>query len=236
MGREQRIRKANRSEKLPEQVRDRIANAVHQVILEWKGEVLASQACMFYALVGVGVLRRLTGEDYTVQAGSFSARITDDTVFAFDATVPETRGFEYHAWLARPLDMSDEAEIIDFSARHYYTQARRFGYNPTLPPPPDYIWSSVSRLKAERRYRFRPDVEITEGVYRGALMEDKRRAEAIWSLVKRALAIVRGEQELPPLPPPVSEYFPQAEAGLAVVMTKNADGTTTPRLVSKTSE
>lgn len=204
------------------ELRARIADAVHQVISDWLPED-APEMCTFYAAVGLLVIRVVTGDkDYLFQAGSMTAQIREDGLcMKFDATDPVTRGYEHHAWIAKIHQNHSDSEIIDLSSRHYYTQARCFGMEPTLPPPPDYIWLRVRDLARENRYFFQAYGETAERVFAELFNEHYGDIKA---LAARAIAIVMGDAELPPLPPPL----PEVNDTFFAISVRNDDGSFTP--------
>jgi hypothetical protein len=164
-------------------VRHRIAEAVHDAVCDFSGRD-GFGLCMLYAVAGAGLMGRVFGLTYHLQAGSMSVLADPpDGWVTMDAS--NFAAGEFHCWLARPKG-NDRVELIDFTARHYRNYCERLidmtgfdlagpglfvrrddGSGECVRPswnrqnPPEYVWTEA--LPTEW-LRLVPDRQATEAV------------------------------------------------------------------------
>jgi hypothetical protein len=122
-----------------------IADAVHQVVVEFSAKTLypdGSGSCGWYSVVGSHVCMELLGRPYAINVGSFRLQTSEadgGVGFAFDAERPLIEDQEFHAvMIAR--HPSGRFEVADLASRHWRTWATRLGAPWDAPDPPKYLW------------------------------------------------------------------------------------------------
>ena len=98
-------------------VRAKIAQAVHRAVCDVTGTDGRGH-CLYYAVAGGALAKKVLGRDYVVQAGSGLSLLADppDGAITIDASDGGVDRGEFHVWLARP---DPEPELVDFASRHF---------------------------------------------------------------------------------------------------------------------
>lgn len=146
-------------EKIDEETKQAIANAVHNAITSVTGTDGVS-LCAFYALAGMALCDMYFGGIHFPQAGSLFVRTSDDVdedgnvqSFAYHPKNEAERGRMYHAWFIRKETPHSQPQIIDLTARLYPLVAQINGHKWERETRPDYLWGE----KIPEGYVFLPD-------------------------------------------------------------------------------
>lgn len=119
-------------------LRRRIAEEVHRVVVETRGEK-ADRACILYAWLGALVTTILTKREYVFQVGSQIVQVNDAPEGSNSIILETSVGQEFHCWFAR-LHTHGRAEIVDLSARHVVERAKKVSL-PVTRSIPDFWWN-----------------------------------------------------------------------------------------------
>jgi len=159
---------------LPEWQRHALVEEAREVFRAiWSDdEVRETHACLYHAVCLQGVIAKRTGARTMIQAGTCQwpmCRPEDDdgeraTHFSYQwegldhpdvaRNLMKFALPELHVWLgAIPNDkvvpnMIKEPTIIDSTTGSWPKRARMAGYEWTSPEPPDYLWATLSELRA----------------------------------------------------------------------------------------
>jgi hypothetical protein len=189
--------------------KDRIAEAVHRAVCEYRGGDGFGR-CLMYAAAGAYLVSHVTGKTYLTQVGRCRIRCAQDRWVEF-GDPGGIRNGSFHAWVVGPIpaaragvqvmDCSSrhgrrfDIRVIDFSSRHYRrgveemqtapdTRADESGpFHWGRPEPPPYVWAHPDDVCSW--VQFETDPESTNSLWRD--LDDAR------PLLDRVLAIWRQE-------------------------------------------
>lgn len=145
---------------LPANIKDIIADAIHQAVTEIIDAVEASGGgtplrvdakmkgrCLYYATAAWYLTGDILGQEFELQMGSLGVGIGNEQMMKIDFEAGGMEKRSFHMWIAR--DTSVGVEIVDLTSRFFKDWTTQAGHPWNRSDLPNYLWDSAKAIIAK---------------------------------------------------------------------------------------
>jgi len=162
-----KAKRARTNQMLPLNIKDIIAESIHQAVTEiidafeasgggtpLKADAKMKGRCLYYATAAWYLTGDILGQEFELQMGSLGVGIGNEQMMKIDFEAGGMEKRSFHMWIAR--DTSVGVETVDLTSRFFKDWTTEAGHPWDRADLPNYLWDSPKAIISKHDVWYKP--------------------------------------------------------------------------------